>query len=139
MFDAFDFVSSAGESALAFECLDAEALGGSEGQSPFVVGALILLALPVLCAVAATVFWLCLKQCRSRRGDAEVAPAVVFEANHYTKMFIATMLVLLFLLHPTLTRSGLRFFTCSPEDMGGPTFLEADFTMEASVLSDTLG
>ena len=40
------------------------------------------------------------------------------------------MVVLLFLLHPTLTRVGLKFFTCSPEDMGGPTFLEADFTVE---------
>ena len=44
--------------------------------------------------------------------------------------FTVTMVILLFLLHPLLTRTGLRFFTCSPEDMGGPTFLEADFTMQ---------
>ena len=26
--------------------------------------------------------------------------------------------------------TGLAFFTCSPEDMGGPRFLEADFNVE---------
>ena len=47
-----------------------------------------------------------------------------------TAKFIASMIVVLFLVHPILTRVGLKFFTCSPEDMGGPTYLEADFSVE---------
>ena len=44
-------------------------------------------------------------------------------------LWLLTQVVVFFLLHPMLTRIALKFFTCSPEDMGR-SFLEADFATE---------
>ena len=113
--------------------------GGLDGEvNPFYFAGLILLTLPVLSAGFAGVYWFG-RSCRSKRagnkggsdGDSitmHTNPTLSVHVNSgggnggyqddgegYSSArngFIVTMLVLSFLLHPTLTKTAFKFFTC---------------------------
>ena len=143
LFSVFDFASSAGESALSFACVFAAGrenttVSGTSGV--FYSQALVQAALPPLCAFACWVYyrWKAHKQRQQYRRTiaVETARPTADEQDHFYRAvkkkfkqnIVVSMIVILFLLQPVITKVSLRFFTCKA--VGEKKYLEADYSVE---------
>ena len=65
----------------------------------------------------------------------EAFQAAPHSFQHFN-FWLASMVVFFFVVQPSITRIGLRFFACSQnEDMGGKQFLQTDFAVECHTSS----
>lgn len=150
MFEVFAVLSSAGQSLFSLSCLLDPAPATSADSSSsvakcltrenvtsnvdefglydasrvrsFFVEAIFLTCVPVVWGLCSFLFWMgfYLRQ-KFVVGKNRGRSAVNF--------FALSNIVLLFLMYPTLTRTALRFYSCSTEQFGGRRFLEADFNV----------
>ena len=121
---------SGGEAALfSVDCALAE---WELFSSPFYALATVQAMLPFLVLALTGLFWTGLKYYRVFKGTHR-------PDQHYRRYMVVSVVVVLFMLHITLTKTALAFFTCTNKVGGGPqvgnrsfNFLEVDTRIECS-------
>ena len=126
MFGTFDFASSAGEGALSLRCFLGNGDGWISSKNAFFVASSVMAALPVVVISFIGIFWVvvgtergrgCLQRWGSRLRGVDA-----------TSSFYVSVVVILFLIQPMMTRVGLSILTCHKDPaLGGEQYLEADF------------
>jgi hypothetical protein len=145
MFSVFDFASSAGESAVSFACVLAEArandtaqMSGTEGI--FYFQGVAAAALPVICAAFAAMFYSAVGRRKVKKFRDQISKGSIHPTSEEQRQFsqsafkeskrgfIVAMIVILFVLQPVITRISMRFFTC--QKIGEVSYLEADYSVQ---------
>jgi len=131
MFDVFNLISSTGQSAFSLDCFVDEDLAAQASNCAvltdnrlrtFFLSALFIALLPVFGFVCSSIYWLCryayIKQTTGKgRGRS------FYQYN------LVSVIIIVFLLYPSLVRTGFKFFSGSSETIAGNRFLEADFNI----------
>jgi len=130
-----DYVSSAGQSVFSLDCLiDTGATKTEESSTcdvvtddgrvrTFFMTAVFIACLPLLSLFVSGLFWV-IRYFQAGRHHGK----------SYINYFLVSNVVIFFLLHPTLSRTSLKFFSCSRESFNVTSdttvnFLEADFNI----------
>ena len=135
LFGIFDLVSSAGQSLFSIDCLYEERVVNAtcsesdvfdpSRSAVFFTQALFVALLPVACALFFGAYW------GARSAFRKLGRFKKNRGRTYYQYFTISMIVVLFFLYPTLSRTSLKFFSCSSESFGTEKrFLEADFNLE---------
>jgi rubredoxin len=139
MFTAMNTVSSVSGETMSVDC----EMGGA--GTKFYEQSIALAIAPILITCGCTLFWgvvwllrhlrLCLHMGSAAAAtdkDEHSEEADRMKENlHPGRLFdrwVVSLVVLLFLVHPTLTKTATQLWACSIEDMEGLSFLEQDFT-----------
>jgi hypothetical protein len=139
MFKAMLVVSSVNGEVMSIDCLLAQ--NGGKGGTKFYAQAIMWLLVPIIIVAGCTLFWGSIWAMRKVRlvlcsalgiwDEEKVADKT--RKMHAARLFdrwVVSLVVLLFLFHPTLTKVATQLWTCSTEEMEGRHFLEMDFSEE---------
>jgi len=134
-FVVMDYLSSAGQSVFSLDCLVDTGASTSEESSTcdvttddgrlrtFFLTAVFIASLPILSLLVSAFFWI-VRYFQAGRSHGKT----------FINYFLVSNVVIFFLLHPTLSRTSLKFFTCSKEQFNVTSdvtvnFLESDFNI----------
>jgi len=130
MYEIFNLISSTGQSAFSLDCfVDPEPVTESNCNAltdnrlrTFFLSSLFIALLPVLGLIVSSSYWVGrFIYIKTTTGKGR--------GRSFYQYNIVSIIIVLFLLYPSLVRTGFKFFSCSKESINGNRFVEADFNI----------
>jgi hypothetical protein len=137
-FNVYDLLSSCGYSVFSLDCVMNTAGSSSHNSATtstgcsvfddgrlrtFFISSIFIALLPAFGAITSGTFWSGAYIYSKHFGEHKR------HGRKYWQYFLVSMCIILFLLYPSLSRTALKFFSCSREEILGNRFLEADFNV----------